>query len=76
MARSGRKTIILPIFQIEKVEDMINFATHKSETSGLRLSIEYKHDLGIKLSIAGPKDKINLYEHQLREYLNSLQEGN
>ena len=71
MAKSGKKSILLPIYSsdIDAIEDIIEFGKHKAETSGIRLGIEYTHDLGVKFVVSGPKDKINQFEHQVRDYL-------
>ena len=71
MAKSGKKSIILPIYSsdIDAIEDIIEFGTHKASTSGIRLGVEYTHDMGIKFVVSGPKDKINQFEHQVRDYL-------
>ena len=71
MAKSGKKSILLPIANsdIDAIEDIIDFGKHKAETSGIRLGIEYTHDMGIKFVISGPKDKINQFDHQVRDYL-------
>lgn len=68
MARTGKKTILLQTGSVEELEEIIEFAQNRAEIAGIRLSIDYTHDVGLKLSIAGPRDKINLYEHQLREF--------
>ena len=71
MAKSGKKSILLPIANsdIDAIEDIIDFGKHKAETSGIRLGIEYTHDMGIKFVVSGPKDKINQFDHQVRDYL-------
>ena len=71
MAKSGKKSILLPIANsdIDAIEDIIDFGKHKAETSGIRLGIEYTHDMGVKFVISGPKDKINQFDHQVRDYL-------
>lgn len=74
MAKSGRKTILLNITNAYDLEDTISFAEHKANSSGIRMSIDYTHNSGLKLSIAGPKDKLNLFEHQLREFIEKIPE--
>jgi len=71
MAKSGKKSILLPIYSsdIDAIEEIIEFGNHKAKTSGLRLGVEYTHDMGIKFVISGPKDKINQFEHQVRDFL-------
>ena len=69
MAKSGKKTIFLPVSGIDMIEDIIEFGNHKAKTSGIRLGIEYTHDMGVKFVVSGPKDKINQFEHQVRDYL-------
>ncbi|UYP45672.1 hypothetical protein NEF87_001957 [Candidatus Lokiarchaeum ossiferum] len=72
MAKSGRKTILLNITNAYDLEDTINFAEHKANSSGIRMSVDYAHDTGLKLNIAGPKDKLNLFEHQIREFIEKI----
>ena len=71
MAKSGKKSILLPIYSsdVDAIEEIIEFGNHKAKTSGLRLGVEYTHDMGIKFVISGPKDKINQFEHQVRDFL-------
>jgi hypothetical protein len=71
MAKSGKKSILLPIYSsdIDAIEEVIEFGNHKAKTSGIRLGVEYTHDKGIKFVVSGPKDKINQFEHQVRDFL-------
>ena len=72
MAKTGKKTFVYEIQQISILEEVIDFAKKKAENSGLRIHIEYKHDIGLMLTVAGPKDKINLIDHILREFVNEI----
>ncbi len=72
MAKTGRKTILLHIREIDDLDHTISFAEHKAKSGGLRLSVDYKHDTGLKLNVAGPKGKINLFEHQVRDFMENL----
>lgn len=71
MAKSGKKSILLPIFagDVDMIEAVIEFGNHKAKTNGIRLGIEYTHDMGMKFVISGPKDKLNQFEHQVRDFL-------
>jgi hypothetical protein len=70
MGKSGKKSILLDIHQPDHIEKCIEFANRKSK--GLRLGILYTYDMGLKISVAGPKDTRKLFEMQLREFENSL----
>ena len=52
------------------------FAKNKAERTGLRIHQEYKHDIGLAISIAGPKDKINVFDHVLRDFVEEINENN
>lgn len=72
LARSGHKVLHFEVFSIDDLEDIIDFANSKGKRSGLRVLCNYAHDQGLRISLTGPKDKINLFEHQLREFVSSL----
>ncbi len=74
MAKSGKKTIIYDIKNLDILEEVIEFAKKKGENSGLRVHIEYTHNTGLVISIAGPKDKINLFDHLLRDFVAEMSE--
>ncbi|WP_457557337.1 hypothetical protein [Candidatus Harpocratesius sp.] len=74
MARTGKKTILLQISNIDELEDIIKYAQKRADNVGLRLTIDYTHDVGLKLIVAGPRDKIQLYEHQIRDALREDEE--
>ncbi|MHA1519900.1 MAG: hypothetical protein ACTSVZ_08170 [Promethearchaeota archaeon] len=69
LARTGKKTIAIQIVSTEDLEEIVDFAQKRADASGMRLTVDYAHDVGLKLNIAGPPDKINLYEHQIRDFL-------
>ncbi len=69
MAKSGKKTILLHISDIQMLEEVIQYAEKRANDSGLKIRVDYKHDAGLKLMMTGPKDKINIFEHQMREFM-------
>ena len=73
MAKSGKKSLLFNPNSIENIEKYIKFAQKKSKSSGLKIRISYRHDSGLNLNITGPKDKINLFEHQLRAFIEELE---
>ncbi len=75
MARTGKKTIVIQIVSTEDLEEIVDYAQKRADASGMRLTVDYAHDVGLKLNIAGPRDKINLYEHQIREFLRGEEES-
>lgn len=74
MAKTGKKTFIYEIQFLDDLTEIIEYAKKRAKISGIRAHIEYKHDLGLSVSVAGPRDKINLFDHLLREFVNSLEE--
>ncbi|TFH27010.1 MAG: hypothetical protein E4G98_06530 [Promethearchaeota archaeon] len=74
MARTGKKTIAIQIVSTEDLEEIIEYANKRADAAGIRLTVDYTHDVGLKLIIAGPKDKINLFEHQIRDFLHGEEE--
>lgn len=72
IAKTGKKTFCYKIDRLSEVEEAISFANTRAERSNLRVHIEYKHDQGLFISISGPKDKINLFNHQLRDFIDEL----
>ena len=74
MAKSGKKTFVYEISNLDILEYVIDFAKTKADRTGLRIHIEYKHDIGLMLTVAGPNDKINVFDHVLRDYVNELHE--
>lgn len=74
MANTGKKTFMYEIRNLDDLAEIIEFAKKRAEYSKIRAHIEYKHDLGLTVSVAGPKDKINLFDHLLREFVNSLED--
>ena len=63
MAKTGKKTILLNVRSVDDIENTIKFAETKAKNSNLRLNVDYTHDGGLKLTVAGPKDRINIFEH-------------
>lgn len=74
MARTGKKTILIHITGVDDIEDIIQYAQKRADNAGLKLTIDYTHDIGLKLTVAGPRDKIQLYEHQIRDAQRELKE--
>ncbi len=72
MAKNSRKALWFDISHPDDIEDVVEFANRKA--GGLRVSFEYTHNSGMKFSISGPKDRINLFEHQLRDFVTALLE--
>ena len=72
MANTGKKFFTFEIENLEDLEAAIEFASFRAKVNGLRAHIEYKHDLGLTISVAGPKDRINLFDHQMRDFFNEL----
>ena len=76
MANTGRKKYLYEIQYIEDLEEIMTFAKNKAERTGLRIHQEYKHDIGLSISIARPKDKINVFDHVLRDFVAEINENN
>ena len=72
MAKTGKKILIYEITNLEDLENIIEFANFRGKINGLRLHIDFKHDQGLYISVAGPKDRINLFDHQMRDYVAEL----
>ena len=70
MAKSGKKEILFPVSDPDVLDDMSVFINKKSK--GLRVSFNYAYDVGLRIGITGPKDRVNIFEHQLLEYYDSL----
>ena len=68
MAKTGRKTFVYEIEHLEDLEEIIKYADFRADVNGLRAHIEFKHDQGLFISVVGPKDKINLFDHQIRDF--------
>ena len=71
MAKTGRKTIILNVHTPSDLEHIHEFIQRKS--GGIRVNFSYDFKNGLRLTVAGPKDRINLFEHQLREFISVLE---
>lgn len=74
MAKTGKKSLFFKPNSISDIEGYIHFAKKKSKSSGLQIRISYTHDSGLILNVSGPKDKINLFEHNMRSFIDELQE--
>ena len=73
MAKSGKKSLFFKPNSLSNIENYIHFAQKKGKSSGLKIRISYTHDSGLNLNVTGPKDKINLFEHQMRAYIEELE---
>ena len=73
MAKTGKKSFLFDPKSINNIEKYIHFAQKKGKSSGLQIRISYTHDSGLNLSVSGPKDKINLFEHQMRAFIEELE---
>ncbi|RLI64359.1 MAG: hypothetical protein DRO88_07535 [Promethearchaeia archaeon] len=76
MARTGKKTILIQVSVVDEIEDMIEYAQKRADNAGLKISVDYTHDIGLKLIVAGPRDKIQLYEHQIRDAQREMEQEN
>ena len=73
MAKSGNKSFLFDPKSVNNIEKYIHFAQKKCKSSGIQIRISYTHDSGLNLNVKGPKDKINLFEHQMRAFIEELE---
>ena len=73
MAKSGSKSFLFDPKSVDNIEKYIHFAQKKCKNSGIKIRISYTFDSGLNLNITGPKDKINLFEHQMRAFIEELE---
>ena len=74
MANTGKKSLLFQPNSINNIEEYIRFAQKKGKSSGLKIRISYTHNSGLSLNVSGPKDKINLFEHQMRAFIDELED--
>jgi len=73
MAKSGKKSFLFDPKSVDNIEKYIHFAQKKCKSSGLKIRISYTFDSGLNLNVTGPNDKINLFEHQMRAFIDELE---
>ena len=73
MAKSGNKSFLFDPKSVDNIEKYIRFAQKKCKNSGIKIRISYTFDSGLNLNVTGPKDKINLFEHQMRAFIEELE---
>ncbi|MHA1721009.1 MAG: hypothetical protein ACTSXK_15935 [Promethearchaeota archaeon] len=73
MAKTGKKSLLFKPDSITTLEECIKFAQKRAKNSGIQIKISYAHDSGLNLDVIGPKDKINIFEHQMRVFFEELE---
>jgi hypothetical protein len=69
MAKTGKKSVLFDVSSPDAIEIVINEADRIAH--GVKVIYEYSHIRGLKVTMIGPKDKINTFEYQLRSFVDN-----
>lgn len=69
MAKTGKKSVIFDVSSPDAIEIVVKQADRLAH--GIKVGYEYSHIRGLKITMIGPKDKINTFEYQIREFMDN-----